>query len=67
MMTGLGVTPEVAEGCLNHTEEKKVKRTYQRHSYSKEMSEAWNSLGTQLKNNISVNSAHTNHALLFSQ
>jgi hypothetical protein len=26
----LGVLPEVAEKCLNHTEESRVKRTYQR-------------------------------------
>ncbi len=48
-MTALGVLPEVAERCLNHTEENKVKRTYQRHSYSKEMSEAWNLLGAHLQ------------------
>lgn len=49
IMTALGVLPEVAERCLNHTEENKVKRTYQRHSYAKEMSEAWHSLGAHLK------------------
>lgn len=47
-MTALGVLPEVAERCLNHTEENKVKRTYQRHSYTNEMSEAWNRLGEHL-------------------
>jgi integrase len=47
-MTALGVFPEVAERCLNHTEENKVKRTYQRHSYTNEMSEAWNRLGEHL-------------------
>ena len=30
MMVALGVIPEVAERCLNHTEENRVKRTYQR-------------------------------------
>lgn len=49
IMTALGVLPEVAERCLNHTEENKVKRTYQRHSYTKEMSEAWNLLGAHLE------------------
>ncbi|MEE4151770.1 tyrosine-type recombinase/integrase [Pseudomonas viridiflava] len=49
VMTALGVLPEVAERCLNHTEENKVKRTYQRHSYTKEMSEAWNKLGEYLQ------------------
>lgn len=48
LMTALGVLPEVAERCLNHTEENKIKRTYQRHSYSKEMAEAWNTLGAHL-------------------
>lgn len=45
LMTALGVLPEVAERCLNHIEENKVKRTYQRHSYQKEMAEAWRLLG----------------------
>jgi integrase len=48
MMTALGVLPEVAERCLNHTEEKKVKRIYQRHSYNKEMAKAWSALGERL-------------------
>ncbi|HHK4378251.1 TPA: site-specific integrase, partial [Pseudomonas aeruginosa] len=49
IMTALGVLPEVAERCLNHTEENKVKRTYQRHSYAKEMAEAWQTLGEYLQ------------------
>ncbi|WP_313326153.1 tyrosine-type recombinase/integrase [Pseudomonas qingdaonensis] len=49
IMTAQGVLPEVAERCLNHTEENKVKRTYQRHSYTKEMAEAWQKLGTHLE------------------
>ncbi len=48
IMTGLGVLPEVAERCLNHTEENKVKRTYQRHSYTNEMADAWHKLGLHL-------------------
>lgn len=48
LMTALGVLPEVAERCLNHTEENKVKRTYQRHSYTNEMAEAWHKLGEHL-------------------
>lgn len=44
-MTALGVLPEVAERCLNHIEENKIKRTYQRHSYQIEKQEAWNKLG----------------------
>ena len=48
MMVALGVLPEVAERCLNHTEENKVKRIYQRHSYENEMREAWRLLGERL-------------------
>lgn len=48
MITALGVIPEVAERCLNHTEENKVKRIYQRHNYSNEMREAWQRLGEKL-------------------
>jgi integrase len=49
LMTALGVLPEVAERCLNHTEENKIKRIYQRHSYAKEMADAWDKLGMHLK------------------
>lgn len=48
LMTALGVLPEVAERCLNHTEENRMKRIYQRHSYSKEMADAWHLLGERL-------------------
>lgn len=48
IMTSLGVLPEVAERCLNHTEENAVKRTYQRHSYTREMTDAWMRLGEHL-------------------
>ena len=48
-MTALGVLPEVAERCLNHTEENKVKRIYQRHNYRTEMTNAWKVLGQHLQ------------------
>lgn len=48
LMTALGVLPEVAEKCLNHTEESRVKRTYQRYSYDTEKREAWRLLGERL-------------------
>jgi len=48
LMVSLGVLPEVAERCLNHTEENKVKRIYQRHSYESEMRQAWCLLGERL-------------------
>ena len=49
MMVALGVLPEVAERCLNHTEQNRVKRTYQRHSYETEMRDAWKILGERLE------------------
>lgn len=49
MMTRLRILPEVAERCLNHTEENKVKRTYQRHGYEPEMRDAWQVLGARLE------------------
>lgn len=48
LMTALGILPEVAERCLNHVEQNKIKRIYQRHSYEKEMREAWRLLGERL-------------------
>lgn len=60
LMTALGVIPEVAERCLNHTEENKVKRTYQRHSYTKEMANAWNILGEHLSNLLQKDDSTSN-------
>ncbi|HSD39042.1 MAG TPA: tyrosine-type recombinase/integrase [Rhodocyclaceae bacterium] len=48
LMVALGVIPEVAERCLNHIEENRIKRTYQRHSYENEMRDAWDRLGRHL-------------------
>lgn len=48
LMTMLGVLPEVAERCLNHTEENRIKRIYQRYTYAAEMREAWRLLGERL-------------------
>lgn len=49
LMVSLGVLPEVAERCLNHVEENRVKRVYQRHSYEREMHSAWSLLGQRLE------------------
>lgn len=49
IMTALGVLPEVADRCLNHTEENKLKRIYQHHTYAKEMAAAWSLLGERLE------------------
>ena len=48
LMVELGVMPEVVERCLNHVEENKVKRTYQRFSYKPQMKNAWKLLGDRL-------------------
>lgn len=49
MMVALGVLPEVVERCLNHVEQNRVKRIYQRHDYRAEMKEAWRLLGERLE------------------
>jgi integrase len=54
MMTAIGVLPEVAERCLNHLDENKIKRTYQRHRYQMEMADAWRRLGNHLDALVSV-------------
>lgn len=45
LMVKLGVMPDVADRCMNHLEQNKVKRTYLRYDYAKEMREAWMLLG----------------------
>jgi hypothetical protein len=47
-MAELGVLPEVIERCLNHTEQTKVKRIYQRAQYETPMRDAWHKLGERL-------------------
>lgn len=48
LMTELGVLPEVAERCLNHTEQNRIKRTYQQYNYWPQMVDAWDRLGERL-------------------
>jgi len=48
LMAELGVLPDVIERCLNHTEQTKVKRIYQRPQYEAPMREAWQQLGYRL-------------------
>ncbi|WP_090141124.1 site-specific integrase [Limnohabitans sp. DM1] len=48
LMAELGVLPDVIERCLNHTEQTKVKRIYQRAQYEAPMREAWKRLGDRL-------------------
>jgi integrase len=57
MMVGLGVLPEVVERCLNHREQNRVKRIYQRHDYKKEMKAAWQLLGERITALLAVKNA----------
>jgi predicted nucleotide-binding protein (sugar kinase/HSP70/actin superfamily) len=45
----LGVRPDVIEKCLNHTEQNKIQRIYQRAELRPEMAEAWRLLGERLE------------------
>ena len=47
-MGELGVMGEVIERCLNHVEQNKLKRIYQRHELKGEQKEAWRLLGERL-------------------
>lgn len=47
-MAELGALPDVIEKCLNHTEENKMKRIYQRATYEEPMREAWKLWGERL-------------------
>jgi hypothetical protein len=57
-MGNLKVAPDVIEKCLNHTEENKVKRIYQRQELKAEQAEAWRLLGDRL--NLLVNMDSSN-------
>jgi integrase len=48
LMGDLGIASDVIEKCLNHTEENKVKRIYQRQKLETEQAEAWQILGNHL-------------------
>jgi len=49
MMGELGVTGEVIERCLNHVEQNRLKRIYQRHALKAEQRDAWRRLGSRLE------------------
>ena len=55
IMGDLGISPDVIEKCLNHTEENKVKRIYQRQKLETEQLNAWNVLGDKLAILVVVN------------
>ncbi|MEC4749074.1 tyrosine-type recombinase/integrase [Methylomicrobium sp. Wu6] len=48
-MGNLGISPDVIEKCLNHTEQNKMKRVYQRQELKAEQAEAWRKLGERLE------------------
>jgi integrase len=48
MMGMLGIRPDVIEKCLNHVEQNKVVRIYQRQKLEAEQAEAWKLLGIRL-------------------
>ena len=47
-MGELGVLGDVIERCLNHKEQNKLKRIYQRHELKEEQKHAWRLLGERL-------------------
>jgi integrase len=62
IMGDLGIAPDVTEKCLNHTEENKVKRIYQRQKLEVEQAEAWQVLGDRLA--LLINMDDSNVVLL---
>lgn len=65
IMGDLGIAPDVIEKCLNHTEENKVKRIYQRQKLEAEQANAWQALGERL--NLLVNIDNSNVVFLHQQ
>jgi len=56
LMGDLGVMGEVIERCLNHIEQNKLKRIYQRHELKSEQKEAWRLLGERIQLLLSTDS-----------
>ena len=48
-MTKLGVLPDIADRCLNHVEQNRLRKVYQQYGYETEMSDAWDLLGERLE------------------
>lgn len=49
LMQELGVLPAVIDKCMNHREQNRMKRIYQRYPYTTEKREAWRLLGERLE------------------
>ncbi len=62
IMGDLGINSDVIDKCLNHTEENKMKRTYQHQKLEDQKAHAWQVLGDRL--NLLVNMDASNVVLL---
>ena len=62
IMGDLGINSDVIDKCLNHTEENKMKRTYQHQKLEDQKAHAWQVLGDRL--NLLVNMDASNVLLL---
>lgn len=49
MLSRLGIPPHVAELCMNHQETETMRRVYDGHDYSGEMTAAWNLAGSHIE------------------
>lgn len=49
LMGDAGVMPDIIERCLNHVEQNRMARIYQRHTPRQQMLEAWQVLGERLE------------------
>ncbi len=60
LMTALGVLPDIADRCLNHVEQNKLRRTYMQHSYTQEKKDAWDLIGKRLEILTNLNTKNLN-------
>jgi len=58
IMGNLGVASDVIDRCLNHTEENKLKRVYQRQKLEAEQAKAWKLLGERLELLVNLDAAN---------
>ena len=58
IMGNLGVASDVIDKCLNHTEENKLKRVYQRQKLEAEQAQAWKLLGERLELLVNLDAAN---------
>ncbi|KVK85943.1 hypothetical protein WS90_06450 [Burkholderia cepacia] len=49
LMQSMGVLPTVIDKCMNHREQNRMKRIYQRYPYTVEKRDAWHLLGARLE------------------